>query len=262
MDPTRSSDTRSDDIHNDTRETSGGQQTGRQGQTPKQTQGQQLPPGAEWEGAQPGQGDPGMLGALGTEPLPGIPTHTSPIGVPTEVGGVASPGAVVPPGVSTADTMKQADVYATPGDMGHAYGQNVDPGTPGVGGTPVPGGPLRTDPTPPLMPDYGRAGEEGFEATLEGVGSGVATGSSPVFRRPDRGAAESSFNRYVGSPTMGVTAEDEAGEQTDRGVTDPEGIARSAERMGTGKPDGATDGAPNPDARDVVADAPEPGANM
>lgn len=224
------------------------------------TQG--LPQAAQWEGAPPGEGDPGMIGAAGTEPTPGIPTHTSQPGVPTEVGTVTSPGATVPPGVSTADTMKQADVYGVPGRMGHAYTSNTDPGVPGVGGTPVPGGPLRTDPTPPLMPDYGRVGEEGFEATVEGVGSGVATGSSPVTRRPRRGESESSFNRYTGSPVVGVTAQDEAGEETDRGVTDPEGTAREAERMGSQAQPGQRDGAPNPDARDVVVDAPEPGANM
>jgi hypothetical protein len=147
--------------------------------------------------------------------------------------------------------------------MGHARNENAEPGTPGVGGSPVPGGPLRTDPTPPLMPDYGRAGEEGFEATEQGIGAGVATGSSPEFRRPMRGAAESDFNRYHGSPVVGVTAQDEAGEETDRGVTDPEGIARSAERMDDAwrQAGPRSDGAPNPDARDVVVDAPEPGAN-
>lgn len=232
-----------------------------------------LPEGAQWEGAQPGEGDAGMLGAKGTEPTPGIPTHTSPVGVPTEVGGVTSPGAVVPPDVSTADTMKQVDIYGVPGRMGHAYTGNTDPGVPGVGGTPVPGGPLRDDPTPPSMPDYGRVGEEGFEATVEGTDSGVATGSSPVTRRPRRGEAESSFNRYTGGPVVGVTSEDVAGQQTDRGVTDPEAPHRQIQReeyrraaeQGAAEQDVAgskRDGAPNPDARDVVVNAPEPGADM
>src|SRR5579884_3856029 len=190
----------------------------------------QMPEGAQWEGAQPGHGDPGMIGPLGTEPLPGIPSHTSQPGVPTTPGTVASPGAVVPPeATSTADTMKQADVYGVPGRMGHAYTNNTDPGTPGVAGTPVPGGPLRDDPTPPLMPDYGRVGEEGFKATEEGTDSGVATGSSPVMRNPERGEAESSFNRYAGSPVVGVTSQDMYGEETDRGVTDPEEPDRERE---------------------------------
>lgn len=233
-----------------------------------------MPEGAQWAGAPPGEGDPGMIGALGSEPLPGIPTHTAPPGVPTEAGTVTSAGATVPPGASTADTMKQADVYGVPGRMGHAYTGNTDPGVPGVGGTPVPGGPLRTDPTPPLMPDYGRAGEEGFEATLEGVGSGVATGSSPVTRRPERGESESSFNRYTGSPVVGVTAQDEAGEETDRGVTDPEGIARERERMGPAARPGIPEerreqerreranGTADPNGRDVLGDAPEQGGEM
>lgn len=190
-----------------------------------------VPEGAQWEGALPGQGDPGMIGSLGTEPLPGIPSHTAQPGVPTEPGTVGSAGAVVPPAaVSTADTMKQADIYGVPGDMGHAYTGNTDPGTPGVAGTPVPGGPLRDDPTPPEMPDYGRVGEEGFKATLEGTDSGVATGSSPVMRNPQRTEAESSFNRYTGSPVVGVTSQDMYGEETDRGVTDPEEPDRQYER--------------------------------
>jgi hypothetical protein len=59
MDPTQSSDTRSG-------------QTQEASDRPLDAQGQGIPLGAEWEGDQPGQGDPGMIGALGPEPTPGL----------------------------------------------------------------------------------------------------------------------------------------------------------------------------------------------
>jgi hypothetical protein len=110
-------------------------------------------------------------------------------------------------------------------------------------------------------------GEEGFKATLEGTDSGVATGSSPIMRNPERTEAESSFNRYTGSPVMGVTSQDMDGEETDRGVTDPEEPDRQREREAyAGDADGRQsqdfgNGTANPDGLTTVIDAPEPGAN-
>ncbi len=79
----------------------------------------------------------GMLGAAGTEPLPGLPAESAPIGVPTES---PFPGPGVPPtSVGTPSTVKGTEVLGTPGDVGRARVSDAEPGMPGVPGTPTPG---------------------------------------------------------------------------------------------------------------------------
>jgi hypothetical protein len=176
------------------------------------------------------------------------------------------------PSASSADAMKQADILATPGGVGHARNTGTEGGVPGVPGTPVPGGPLRSDPMPPLMPDYGRTGEEGFEATEQGIGAGVASGGELPQMGSARGVGNTPFHRGKAWPTVGVTAEDVSGQQTIRGVTDPEDQVEvrdgnrdaDQDRECDAKEDDQGDerASANPNARDVVGDAPQPGSNM
>lgn len=82
-------------------------------------------------------GADGMLGAAGSEPWPGLPEHTSPVGVPTES---PSPGPGVPEtATGSPSTAKGTDVLGTPGNVGRSRTSDVEPGTPGVPGTPTPG---------------------------------------------------------------------------------------------------------------------------
>lgn len=93
---------------------------------------QQQPAGEQEE-----TGVGGMLGAAGTEPLPGLPEESSPIGVPTES---PFPGTGAPEtAVGSPSTVKGTEVLGTPGDVGRARVSDAEPGTPGVPGTPTPG---------------------------------------------------------------------------------------------------------------------------
>ncbi len=187
----------------------------------------------------------GMLGAAGTEPLPGLPEETSPIGVPTES---PFPGPGVPEtAVGSPSTVKGTDVLGTPGDVGHARVSDDEPSTPGVSGTPTPG---PTGFEPNTIDTYTTGREEGdtpaemanAQRVLHGEGGGDAdavrgregglTGGSPQVGVGGGG-------HLVGGTAPGGATDDRFGAQVDHGgqVYPPQppadaGTARESARAG------------------------------
>jgi len=109
----------------------------------------QQPPGPPG----PSEGDGGMLGAPGTEPVSDAfaRRHTAPVGVPTEPG-ADSPTRTeaIPHAAGTGGVPAIRDVLGTTGNVGHSL-QNAEPGTPGIPGTPTPdptGGQVRSHEVP------------------------------------------------------------------------------------------------------------------
>lgn len=165
----------------------------------------------------------GMLGAAGTEPLPGQPEESSPIGVPTES---PFPGPGVPPtAVGSPSTIKGTDILGTPGDVGRARVSDVEPGTPDVPGTPTPG-PTGAEPntldtsvtgrqqgnTPAELANAQRVlhGEGGGDADAVRGREGGLTGGSP---QPGVGAS----GHLVGGTAPGGASDDRLGAQVDQG---------------------------------------------
>ncbi|HEX6798053.1 MAG TPA: hypothetical protein VF116_10115 [Ktedonobacterales bacterium] len=210
----------------------------------------QQPPGEPEEA-----GVGGMLGAAGTEPLPGLPEETSPIGVPAES---PFPGPGVPPtAVGSPSTVKGTEVLGTPGDVGRARISDAEPGTPGVPGTPTPG---PTGFEPNTIDTYTTGQEEGdapaelanAQRVLHSEGGGDAdavrgregglTGGSPQ-------AGVGGGGHLVGGTAPGGASDDRFGTQVNHGgwvyppqpPADPgtvRDIAREARAAGDREPEG------------------------
>lgn len=165
----------------------------------------------------------GMLGAAGTEPLPGLPQETSPVGVPTES---PFPGPGVPPtAVGTPSTVKGTEVLGTPGNVGRGRIHDAEPGTPGVPGTPTPG-PTGFEPntidtytigeeqgdTPVELANAQRVlhGEGGGDADAERGREGGLTGGSPQ-------AGVGGGGHLAGGTAPGGAGNDRFGAQVDQG---------------------------------------------
>lgn len=102
----------------------------------------------------------GMLGTPGTmskeDEGMARTEQTAPVGVPTEPGGIAPGSVAVPWANSTADVPTSREVLGTPGNLGPTgTPANVEPGTPGVPGSPTPA------PTGEQFTSYNVAGSAG-----------------------------------------------------------------------------------------------------
>ncbi|HEV8191883.1 MAG TPA: hypothetical protein VGP82_10425 [Ktedonobacterales bacterium] len=96
----------------------------------------------EGDGSQSGaaRGKSGMIGSAGGISPDALPHTTGPIGAPMDEGGAASPGSGIAPGTQgNAHSVSPSDVLGTPGNVGRSTLADVEPGTPYVPGTLVPG---------------------------------------------------------------------------------------------------------------------------
>ena len=206
----------------------------------------------------------GMLGAAGTEPLPGLTEETSPIGVPTES---PFPGSGGPPtATGTPSTVKGTEVLGTPGDVGRARVSDAEPGTPGVPGTPTPG-PTGFEPntidtytigqeegdTPPELANAQRVlhGEGGGDADAVRGREGGLTGGSPQ-------AGVGGGGHIVGGTAPGGATDDRFGTQVDHGgwVYPPQPPADPGTLRATGE-EAAAGGTPPAEAKGGDAEARE-----
>lgn len=158
------------------------------------------------------EGEEGMAGGLAKMAPDPISETTSPIGAPTDPGTAGSPG-VYEPARTVSNTPPSAtppEIYATPGGTGSPHtARDVEPGTPGIPGTPVPE-PLSGDLTPPEMPNGVRSGEAGARDIEEGAGIGVMTGgvtmgTSGTIGAKGAGASETEVTDRLTDSGAGIT---------------------------------------------------------
>lgn len=146
----------------------------------------------------PGNGGNGMLGATGAAPMPGNTGATAPVGMPTDPGELNGPGGGALPGDTSSPTLdKRTHMLGTPGNVGRGTSANLEPGTPGVPGTPVPDA-LTADTMPPRINGV-QAGAEGARSTALGVTAGVATGGTVGTDGPHRESGHSGFDNAKGT---------------------------------------------------------------